>query len=386
MSLSSEALKFSVQGAIGELTSRPSVDLSGEVEYDWQNVMGRLRPWLGDEIQITGQEKRSFALRGPRAVASSRSSRRSSAAELAIAGNDADSQEEFAASSALHGEAAIGWKTAKIYGLDVGPAELQARFNGATLEFSPLDLAVSEGRLKLAPEIQFTSNPPVLVLPRGQVTENVRLSPELCRHWLKFVAPLLADATRAEGRFSLDLEGASLPVSDPKRGEVAGTLAIHQADVNPGPMARQLIQVAEQVRQILKRGLPAAAASPQNAWLKVPEQNVEFRMADGRVHHKQLEFLVGDVTIRTEGSVGVDETLALVATVPVRDEWVQGSKYFSGMKGQTLRIPITGTLNRPHIDSQIVGTLARQMGTNAAGQLLKDGLGNQLDRLFGPKK
>jgi hypothetical protein len=260
------------------------------------------------------------------------------------------------------------------------------RLAGTRLEISPLDIAVGEGRLKLAPEVELLREPPLLVLPPGRVVENMQLSPELCRNWLKYVAPLLADATRAQGRFSLDLEGANVPLNAPRTGEIAGTLAIHQGDVSPGPLARQVIPIAEQVEQLLKRRLPTGASKPSSSWVKMPEQNVAFRMAEGRVHHRSMEFLVGDVTIRTEGSVGFDETLALVALVPMRDEWVQSDKYLAGLKGQTLRIPITGTLKRPHVDSQALGALTRQMGGSAAGQLLREGLGNQLDRILGPKK
>ncbi len=383
IALSSDAAKFSAHGAIGELMTQPSVDLAGDISYDWQNIIARLRPWLGDDVQITGRQDKTFALRGPRAIASTRSLQTTTPTGLSISKDDNGSVDQ---SSGLSGEAGLGWESAKIYGLEVGPVELQARLSGTTLNISPLDVAISEGRVKLSPRIELLRDPKLLVFEPGRVVENVRLSPEMCRNWMKFVAPLMADATQAEGRFSLDLAAAELPLHDPKMGEVVGTLAIHQGDVSPGPMAQHVIQVAQQVRQVLNRRFPTAAASPTGSWIKIPEQNVEFHMTEWRVHHRLMEFQAGDVTIRTEGSVGFDETLALVATVPVREEWVQSDKYLGGLKGQTLRIPITGTLKRPQVDSRALNGLARQAGTSAAGQLLKEGLGNRLDKLFGPKK
>ena len=57
-------------------------------------------------------------------------------------------------------------------------------------------------RLRLTPRIDLNSNPMLLTVERGRVLEQVRISPEMCQTWLKYVAPLLAEATEAEGKFS----------------------------------------------------------------------------------------------------------------------------------------------------------------------------------------
>ena len=109
-------------------------------------------------------------------------------------------------------------------------------------------------------------------------------------------------------------------------------------------------------------------------------------MADGRVEHQNFQIEIGDVIVRTSGYVGFDQSLGLVAEIPIRDKWVQRDKFLRGLKGQTLKIPIRGTLNKPQLDKRIIAWLGQQMIGSAAGGLLEDaldrGLQQGLDKLF----
>ncbi len=56
------------------------------------------------------------------------------------------------------------------------------------------------------------------------VLENVAITPEMCQTWLKYVTPLLADATSVEGRLSLKLEQANLNPINTRSQTVVGQL------------------------------------------------------------------------------------------------------------------------------------------------------------------
>jgi hypothetical protein len=107
-------------------------------------------------------------------------------------------------------------------------------------------------------------------------------------------------------------------------------------------------------------------------------------MVEGRVHHEGLQLTIGDVVVRTKGSVGIDESLQLLAEVPVRDQWVQNDRYLSALRGQVLQLPVQGSLGRPRVDTQALAGLTRQTVTGAASQLLQQELGRGLDRLLRP--
>jgi hypothetical protein len=179
--------------------------------------------------------------------------------------------------------------------------------------------------------------------------------------------------------------------------DVAGTLAIHSAQVGPGALAQQYLGMARQIRALVDAGAPAAAADPNRNWLVMPQQDVTFEVKDGAVHHRGLTMTVKDVVITTQGSVGIEtQEINLVASVPLQESWFKKQEGFvAALKGQTLQIPIRGTLTHPKVDGRILENLGKQLAGSAVqgvldrqierGQgLLQRELGKGLDRLFGP--
>jgi hypothetical protein len=123
-------------------------------------------------------------------------------------------------------------------------------------------------------------------------------------------------------------------------------------------------------------------------WLQLPEQSVPFDVAGGRVYHRELQVAAKDVVIRTRGSVGLDQSLDLAAEVPVQDRWVEREPLLTGLQGQTLQIPVSGTLRSPRLDNRGLERLAQQMLGGAAKRLVEENLSappevkNVLDRIF----
>jgi len=208
-----------------------------------------------------------------------------------------------------------------------------------------------------------------LTLPSGPLVEQVQITPAMCASLLKFVAPVLAGVTTAQGSFSVELDGCRVPLDHPATAELAGRLTVHSVQVGPGPLVRELAV-------LLGRESPATLRR---------ESQVQFRMVDGRVYHQGMELEFPELTIRTYGSVGLDQTLAVMAEMPVPPKWLGNKALNSVLRGQTIRLPIGGTLSHPRIDRQELNRLSRQFIRNAATNLLQDELGRQLDRMFGPR-
>jgi hypothetical protein len=118
----------------------------------------------------------------------------------------------------------------------------------------------------------------------------------------------------------------------------------------------------------------------------VKDQQVNFRVVDGRVHHQNMEFQVGDVTLRSQGSVGLDETVSLTLIVPIQDAWVAKEPLLASLKGQSLQIPIFGTLSRPQMDQRAISSLTQQLLQGAAQQAVGGELNKALDKLFKPRQ
>jgi translocation and assembly module TamB len=233
-----------------------------------------------------------------------------------------------------------------------------------------------------------TKTPAMLYVEKGRVITDVQLSQAMCESWLKFVAPVLANSTRVDGRISLDLLKAEAPLPTWQSGDVAGVLEIHTAQVRPGPLAENVLLIAEQVLAIIQRRPPPAEyVAPEDPFLHIESQSVEFRMMDGRVHHRGLEVSARGVIIRTSGSVGLDDqSLDLMAQVPILDDWVEGNRLLKSLKGKTIDIPIGGTLQKPVVDRKALRKFAARLVTDAAGRLLEDELRKGLEGILRPRR
>ena len=213
--------------------------------------------------------------------------------------------------------------------------------------------------------------------------ESIRITPEMCDTWLKYVAPLLADATRIDGSLSVDLTHAHVPLNAPATGDIAGTVLVHSAQVRPGPVAAPFVSIAGQLRSLLRKQPLAALNDSTNtsALMTIQDGQVPFRMVQGRVYHENFQVVIGDVIIRTRGSVGQDQTLDMVADIPIQEKWLDGV-VAQVMRGQTLQVPIRGTLQQPDVDKRVFEQLARQLLSAPAQQVIQDQIFRGLNKLF----
>jgi hypothetical protein len=123
------------------------------------------------------------------------------------------------------------------------------------------------------------------------------------------------------------------------------------------------------------------------------ESVVDFALADGRMHHENLEFGIEGLRVRTHGSVGFDESLDLVAELPIPEKLLKRLRLDASLAGRRIQLPVRGTLRRPEIDPAALGAsnlglaieglrgLLRERSPQAEGLL--DGLVDPaLDRLL----
>ena len=240
------------------LSSSAQADVNGQVSYDLDRICGLLRPYLGPNVVFAGRGASPLAWRGPISLASAQAS------------------------------AGLKWNSADVYGFQFGPGEIKPVLSGGVLQIEPAELSVSQGKLHLAPTIRLSPQPMELTLPAGHLVEQVQINPRMCSFFLKFVAPVLAEVTSAQGAFSIDMDNCRIPLSDPAKGTLAGKFIIHSIEIGPGPLIRELaVLMGKETPAKLKR-----------------EGVVQFQMVDGRIYHKDLELIFPDITIRTYGSVG----------------------------------------------------------------------------------
>lgn len=194
---------------------------------------------------------------------------------------------------------------------------------------------------------------------------DARLEPAVAHGVLAYIAPVLADATRTAGRFSLRLDGGRFPVGDPAAGEIAGELALHEVVLGPGPLVTNIV-----------RSLPGGLSEPPA--IKIADESlVRFRLQDRRMAHDGLRFgiplaQIGQrLDIHSRGSVGIDDrTLALKLAVPIPDGLPQDRPLLAALAGKTVSLGIGGVLGDPKVEFD--GSIAATA---------KDVLGELIDRV-----
>jgi hypothetical protein len=377
--IGSEALKLQAAGQIDRLNDKAEINLQGTADYDWRVLSQLLTPYVGDSIRAEGRDSRRFAVLGP--VGLDGDGARPPI--VAVSHQPADPLRWI---KPLSAQASIGWDQASVFGMHIGKGEFDFDLRDGKLKIDPVELAVSEGRVRLSPQAQLTPPPAELTHDRGKLIERVRVTPEMTATWLKYIAPAVAEATQTEGNLSLDLEGAKVPLFQPAAADASGRLAVHSLRVTPGQPLRDLILLAEQLRALIERRVPPTELDRNPTLLEMGDQAIDFRMVDGRVHHEGLTMNVGRVTIRTRGWVALDETIGLVAEVPIKAEWIERAPWLSSMRDKSLQIPIGGSLRRWELDKKAMKEIAMLFGQSAARDAVNDQLNKQLDRLFKPRE
>lgn len=198
--------------------------------------------------------------------------------------------------------------------------------------------------------------PRLVVLP-GRLIDRVELTPEICNDMLSYAAPVLSGVTRVGGKFSVQLDECVMPLGDLAGAKSSGTIEIHAIDVGPGRLTARMAD---------------AFAVPPVIQLS-RASHVKFRQVDGRIYHEDLEFTLGRLTIRTSGSVGVDETLDLTAEIVMPQLDVTDAPLREALSGRTFTIPIRGTLKRPEVDPMTMAS----SGINLAVDMLQELLGDE---------
>ena len=359
LQLAAAALGCDASGTVVLSDAGNDIDLKGTVQYDWQQLAPLWRPYLGPSVAIAGRQTRPFSVRGR------------------APGDFAN----FDALRGLTGEAAIGWSGANVAGLAVGPGEVAMQLADGRVQTRPIDVTLGEGRFTATPIVQISPGPIQVLVPGGPLLTSVHLSPEMCARGMKFIAPVLAQSTVADGVFSVVMDGGHVPLFDPGAGDASGRLAI-RAQAKPGPVAQQFLVILGELTTILGKGTALSLNDQAGSLVSIDSANVEFRMVAGRVYHRGLTFKIGTMPVTTHGSVGLDETLSIVAEVPVKANLLGQDLSLGLLEGQTLQIPIEGTLTNPKFEPRVLQQLTGGLLKNAGkGQILNE-VGKTIDKLL----
>ena len=273
----------------------------------------------------------------------------------------------------LDAEVGFDLSGADVYGMKFGPSPVVLRASRGVLSFDRIATTLNDGHVRLEPEIDLDSPAgPVLRLAKNSHIREARINDEVSKRVLAYVAPILDQATRASGLVSVDLDHAEFPLGPgrSRQAKVEGAVVFRDVQFGPGPLAAEIL---------------GAIGRPELA-LKL-DQPVTLTIADGRVNQRGMTVPIGDLTrVELNGWVDFDRNLALNATLPVTPAMLGNNPLLSDLVGNArVRLPITGTLDRPKIDQEAFAANLQDLGKSLLTRGATRGALELLMRLGRPK-
>ncbi len=203
-----------------------------------------------------------------------------------------------------------------------------------------------------------------LLIEPGRILDHAQISPELCEGGLKYVVPMLAEATWTRGEFSIDLDACVIDLDNPDQSLVSGTLHVHGVEAG---IRNQLLAVAT------KSIVGAMGRDNLDSIHLADDSEIHFQIRDGMVWHDGVEFglprVSEDLVVRTSGSVAFDERMDLDIDIPMPLHLVADGPLAQALTDKSLTLKAKGTLSNPEVDvndGDLVGRLVQELGQQFA--------------------
>jgi hypothetical protein len=339
-------------GSINLSQGEPEVDLAIETQFDLDVLTHRLMP-ANSGIRFFGRGRDTFRVTG--------SPSRVQGTRLVAA----DSTRADGGVRALHVTGGISWERGELFGLTVDASGIQGTLENGVFRTRPISCFVNGGELNVMPQYDLARQR--LQLAPGSRISNLQLTPQLCRDWVGFAIPLLANSTTVRGTVSARIEEFDYDFQQPERSVVSGVVSIHQAEAVPESGLRTLLQALDVIRRSGNQSSNYASRS-----LTMPEQDLAVTLQNGVVSHSGLAFDLADYRIRSSGQVGLDRSMRLVLDIPL--EKMRGSSEY-----RSVQVPVGGTLDRWQPDTR---RLLQNLGAREIESQLNKQIDQQFDKLF----
>lgn len=339
LELAADAVRLQAAGKLTDITKTCRLEASGSAAYDLAKLAPIAQPYLGPTFAVEGRETQPFQIVGPLVD---------------------PAQPERLAWDKLAASARFGWDKMTLYGVAVGKTAFEARLDRGTVRTGVIEMPIGTGRVRISPTVRLSPGPMELALETGPAVgttiDHIAITPEMVSERLKYVMPLVAGTTKVSGLFSMQLDEFRVPLENPSAGSIGGRLAVHDVEIEPGPLMQELAVMLQQPRTVkLAR-----------------ESVVDFKMIQGRIYHQNLEFVFPETTVRTSGSVGVaDQSLAVAAEVQLPAKLLGLAQAGQpAPAGPSVRLPVGGTLSKPTLDKDAFAQSVASIVQQVAGQAI----------------
>ncbi|MDR3621055.1 MAG: hypothetical protein P4L85_17015 [Paludisphaera borealis] len=336
------------EGTIRDLGDTPDVDLKGNLSPDWEGLTKLLASKVEPNASISGQ---AFPWRLVGKLPLSE----------ATDGNLPET---------LDGEVGVHVEQADVFGMRLQQTRVVVRVKEGQVLIDPIDSTLNAGRLHLDPELVVDKKGVRwLHLGRSSSLIDAEINDEVSHRVLTYAAPVLDQATRVQGRISLDLVFANVPLGGEREGaqtRVEGDVQFDNVEFMPGPLVDELIGVFRLERRPLL----------------VLRDPMSVRILGRKIYQEGLILPVGNVAvIGVDGWVDFDKNLDLLASFAVVPPKQNIPVLSQILESTQLQVPISGTLDKPKLNGDAIKDRFKNLGDALLETTLGIG-GGGLGRIF----
>ncbi|NOX58409.1 MAG: hypothetical protein GXP29_06060 [Planctomycetes bacterium] len=326
-----------IAGKLDAYSTSQNIQLDGNLKFDWARIMKvvyEMAPAMRDVVTITGRNDSRINVRGPL--------------------NLPDRSPPFREASF---GANLGWQSAEVAGIPLGSLKLEPSFREGKLTLPLTQIQAAGGT------VDFNADPPMLKTPdRLRLLKGIAVTPRLGQQLLSRFNPIFGSATKMDGTLDLTINQLAMPLGDAmnQTGGGSGRLDMNEFHISPDPFLVTLFELGGLGRSEL---------------YSINVSGMDFVIQEGRIQYDDftLNFADHSFDLKFRGSVGFDDTVDLIVSIPVQEQLlrrlkVQGpvGEYAKRLAGTRVEIPMTGSRSNPKLDfAQVdVGSLLKDVVTD----------------------
>jgi len=358
VALQSRPLEAQLSGQVRDYRNEMLLHLSGRYAGSWEEIfvlVHELVPATRETIVLAGTSEGQFTVTGP-----------------------ARRLEVRPTYGGVNASTRVGWASGEMEGLPIGAAGLEPVLDNGQLTVPLTEIDASGGKMRLGGVVDLRGDVPVYRLGgRTDVLENVNVNREFAHRALSRFNPIFAELVGIEGQVSLMVHDLELPLGESitTGGRGGGHLDLSRMQVQPGGVLSELLKLGG-----VTRGEGPAAARVSG---------VDFVVRDGRIHYDNFVLAFGDFDMKFYGSVGFDNTVDLVVSLPVSAALLErlgvggdAGRYAHLLEGTRIDLPMVGSRQSPRLDFSKVDI--RPLLRRASEGLLKEQAEGLLEGLVRP--
>ncbi|MCX5675864.1 MAG: hypothetical protein NTX87_12735, partial [Planctomycetota bacterium] len=354
--LSSALATGNLSASWTESASAPAIQVDCNVAIDGERLTAALGKNLPAGLALSGPWRVAARVAGPLPPAGPWNQR-----IAGLAGDGTIAVARFQYEKLSGGNGSLRWRLASGVISIADPAQ-------------PSQLVLAGGRMNLAARVDLRGPVARLVIPQAlRLLEDVPLSDPGVQDYVKFGSAVLAGSVNPQGRLGLEIDSLDLPLAAAEKNKAVGTgrfwIDNFQTQLS-GPLATFLASYGTPTQSPVQKFGP-----------------VLVRLEGGVLRISEHSLLLSqDTTLLFHGNIGLDRQLDFEVNFPLSEKMLArfgaSTTAMPYLVDQKISVPLTGTLDKMHLDDRVVAKRLGEMVLEAAkrravqefGNLLRDGL------------